>query len=183
MGIDFGGGSTIVKTAGITLNTLVFNAAGQGCAATNATPGYFGAKNGGTTYYSGASGWEINSADWQSGLNTTNGVFTCPVAGLYAMGYNGIHNGGGNIPTGLNTYGYAGFGRNGALSYFVHWNMSPGGSSWLNGGQSVLFQCFAGDTLALWVNHAPSPVGPNSVSSNYGLYPNEHHAVWCKLVG
>src|SRR6478736_8071924 len=185
MGIDIGG-ATIVKTAGITLNTsLVFNAAGQATA--NAAPGYTGYKSGGTVYYSGVSGWEITASVWQSGLNTTNGVFTCPVTGLYAMGYNGIHKGGSNIPTGLNTYGYSAFCKNGVMVYWVHWNQATsataGFTSWNTGGCSALFSCVAGDTLALFINRSPTSLAPDSQSQNFGLYPDAHHAVWCKLVG
>jgi hypothetical protein len=181
MGLDIGG-NTIIKTAGIALNTLGFNASGHG--STNAIPGYSGFKSGGSYFYSGVSGWEINATRWQSSLNTTTGVFTCPVAGFYAMGYNGIHNGGSGIPGGLNTYGYAGFAKNGALSYFVHWNQgSASDTGWNGGGTSALFSCAAGDTLALFVNRSPTSVAPDSQSQNYGLYPNDHHAVWCRLVG
>jgi hypothetical protein len=185
MGIDIGG-AAIVKNGGngVTLNTsLVFNSAGQGSA--NAVPGYTGWKSGGSTYYSGVSGWEINAAHWQSGLNLTNGVFTCPVAGLYAVGYNGIHKGGSNIPTGYNTYGYAAFAKNGAMSYYVHWNQATvaGNTSWNTGGCSALFSCAAGDTLALFINRSPTSVAGDSQSQNFGLYPDAHSAIWCKLVG
>ncbi|HEY6617417.1 MAG TPA: hypothetical protein VIZ32_22975 [Vicinamibacterales bacterium] len=181
MGIDIGG-NTIVKNASnfISINSLVFSPSGHGT--TNSIPGYAAWKSGGSTYYSAPSGWELNAATWQSGLNLSNGVFTCPVAGLYAMGYNGLHRGGSNIPAGYNTYGYAGFAKNGALSYFVHWNQSTG-TYWNVGGTSALFSCAAGDTLALFVNRPPSPNGPDVYSQNYGLYPSEHQCVWCKLVG
>ena len=184
MGIDIGGATIVTNAgAGLTLNSsLVFNSLGQGTA--NALPGYSGSKNGGSTYYAGVSGWEINTAAWQSGLNTTNGVFTCPVAGLYAVGYNGIHRGGSNVPAGFNTYGYAGFAKNGALSYFVHWNQGAAGTtSWHTGGQSATFSCAAGDTLALFVNRSPTSVGPDCVSQNYGTVPGRSSCVWCKLVG
>jgi hypothetical protein len=180
MGIDIAG-VPIIKNAGagVTLNSsLVFNSAGQGTA--NPIPGYTGYKNSGN-YWSAPTGWETNVAQWQSGLNATNGIFTCPVAGYYAMGYNGIHRGASNLPEGYNTYGYSGFGKNGALSYYVHWNMGTQ-LVWSTGGVSALFSCAAGDTLALYVNRAPTPLPPNYVDG-YGLYPNEHHAIWCKLVG
>jgi hypothetical protein len=182
MGIDIAG-ATIVKTAGITLNTsLVFDASGRGTA--SPIPGYSGYKNGGSTYYSGVSGWEINFAHWQSGLNTTTGVFTCPVAGFYAVGWDGIVRGGSNVPVGFNTYGYGAFTKNGVLSHYVHWNQGSGGNtSWHSGGSAALFSCAAGDTLALFINRSPTSVAPDSQSQNYGLYPNAHHVVWCKLVG
>src|SRR4029077_5434681 len=181
MGFDIAGIPIVSNAGGITFNnTLDFNAAGQGSA--RPIPGYAAWKGGGSTYYAGVSGWELNTASWQSSLNLANGVFTCPVAGIYAMGYNGIHRGGGNIPTGLNTYGYSAFAKNGAMAYHTHWNMGPA-NQWNTGGASALFQCAAGDTLALFVNRSPSPVGPDCVSQNFGLYPDTHHCVWCKLVG
>ena len=182
MGIDIAG-ATIVKNVnnGVTFNNaLYFDSVGRGSA--NSTPGYVAFEVSGSNYYSATTGWVMNTARWQSGLNLSNGVFTCPVAGYYAMGYNGIHRGGSNIPAGFNTYGYAGFAKNGGLSYFVHWNQGTG-TSWNTGGTSALFSCAAGDTLALFVNRSPSPTSPDAVSQNYGLYPDQHHGVWCKLVG
>lgn len=183
MGFNIGG-NTIVKNAGggVTLNTLVFNSAGQGTA--NPIPGYCGFQQGGGTYYSTTAGWPINGARWSSGINLSNGVFTCPVAGLYAIGYNGIHRGGQSVPAaGNNTYGYAGFAKNGTLSYYCHWNIGDN-LYWEPNGTSAFFSCAAGDTLTLLVNcDGPLPVSPGARAYNYGLYPNEHHAIWCKLVG
>ena len=184
MGIDIGG-STIVKnaSAGISLNSLVFNPSGHGSA--NALPGYMAWKGGGSTYYSGVNGWEMNTSNWNNlGLNPAlDGRFTCPVAGIYAMGYNGIHRGGSGVPAGFNTYGYGAFAKNGAMSYFVHWNQQGGNTVWNTGGTSALFSCAAGDTLALFINRSPVSAGPDCISQNYGLYPNTHNYVWCKLVG
>ena len=184
MGLDIAGATIVTNAAsGVSLNMLVFNSIGQGTA--NAIPGYLGAKNAGANYFSGTTGWEMNNFSWQSGMHPTNGIFTCPVAGIYAMGYNGIHRGGSGRPAGLNTYGYSCFAKNGVMAYHTHWNQGSltATTVWHSGGASGLFQCAAGDTLALFVNRAPSPVGPDCQAQNYGLYPNEHHAVWCKLVG
>jgi hypothetical protein len=184
MGIDIGGIPIVANAShGLTLNNvLAFNHDGQGSA--NPIPGYAGWKgshNG--LYYSGPSGWEINNVIWQSGLNTSNGVFTCPVAGLYALGWNGIHRGGSNFPSGFNTYGYGAFAKNGVMKYWVHWNCVNSTNYWVTGGASALFSCAAGDTLALFINRSPTSVGPDCVSQNLGLYPEAHHCVWCKLVG
>lgn len=184
MGLDIGG-AKIIKNAGngITLNSLVFDSVGRGAA--NPIPGYNGYKSGGSTYYSAPAGWEINAANWQSSLNTGNGIFTCPVAGFYAMGYNGIHKGGSNIPTGYNTYGYFAFCKNGVATYWVHCNQATvaGNTVWNTGGTSVLFSCAAGDTLALLINRVPGASSPDSIPQNFGLYPDGHHGVWCRLVG
>ncbi len=182
MGIDIGG-ATIVKTAGITINTsLVFNAAGQG-RANDQLPGYAGWKSGGSTYYSATTGWEVNLANWKAGLNLSNGVFTCPVAGIYAMGFNGILNGGSGNPAGYDTFSYYGFAKNGvANGCYGHCNKTLT-NGWNTGGQSALFQCAAGDTLALFVNRPPVSAGPSAIAQNTGMYPDAHHAVWCRLVG
>ncbi len=110
-------------------------------------------------------------------------MFTCPVAGYYAIGYNGIHNGGSGIPATFNTYGYGGFAKNGSLAYWNHWNLSSN-NSWNTGGTSALFFCAAGDTLTMHINTAPAPTGTGDAHTyNTGLYPDSHHAVWCKRVG
>ena len=185
MGLDIGGNTIVKSGTGIALNSLVFNSAGQGT--TNTAAGYSGWKGGGSTYYSGVSGWEINQTQWNAnGLNPAlNGIFTCPVAGLYAVGYNGLHRGGSGIPAGFNTYGYSCFAKNGAMNYHTHWNQSTaaGNTYWNTGGASGIFSCQAGDTLALFINRAPSPASPDGISQNYGMYPDSHHCVWCKLVG
>lgn len=160
---------------------LTFNS--QGYSVATALPGYSGFKSSAANWllYSGTSGWEINNARWSGGgLNTTNGVFTCPVAGYYAVGFNGIANGGSNWDDGT-SYGYAGFAKNGALSYFIHWNLVSG-NAWDNCGGSSIFQCAAGDTLAFFINRSPSPVG-SAQTYGRGWYPDDHHAVWCVLVG
>jgi hypothetical protein len=104
------------------------------------------------------------------------------------MGYNCIHRGGTGIPSsGVVTSGYACFSKNGVQTYFIHWNQAlyniPGYTSWNSGGQSMLFNCAAGDTLIFAVNVAPAPANAVAVSNNYGKYPNYHGAVWCRLVG
>jgi hypothetical protein len=181
MGFDVGGSTITASGTGINLNTLNFD--GNGYMAVGALPGYSGYKDvtGEDVGYSTGSGWKVNIARWSSGLNTSTGVFTCPVAGLYAVGFNGIANGGSNV--GTNTYGYAAFAKNGALSYWIHWNLATT-NAWNQSGGSSVFSCAANDLLTFHINQSPAPVaGASASGANYGWYPHEHHAVWCVFLG
>ena len=159
MGIDISGLTINSLNSGISINPgITFNSSGYG--SNLALPGYSGFKDivGDDFQYSAPAGWPINVAKWSGGgLNTTNGVFTCPVAGYYAIGFNGIANGG--VTDAGNTVGYAGFAKNGVLLYYTHTNKSIT-NGWQQGGGSSLFQCAAGDTLALFISRAPAPTGP-----------------------
>lgn len=182
MGIDISGLTINSVSSGIQINPgITFNSSGYGY--NSALPGYSGYKDiaGNDVYYSAVTGWPINVAKWDGGgLNTTNGVFTCPVAGYYAVGFNGIANGGSIVAP--NTAGKAGFAKNGVLSYYIHWNKS-GTNAWSQSGGSSLFQCAVGDTLAFFINRAPAPVTSEAQTYNAGWYPHNHHAIWCVLVG
>lgn len=183
MGLNIAGVS-ITSTAGSGLQIspgMVF--ANTGYAYVDSVPGYSGWKDisGNDIYYSAVAGWEINTTAWSGGgLNTTTGVFTCPRSGYYAVGFNGIANAGQFIDAGT-SYGYAGFAKNGALSYYIHWNISST-NSWQQVGGSSLFECAANDTLAFFVNRSPSPV-VGGQTYNRGWWPHNHHAIWCALVG
>lgn len=183
MGVNIGGNTINPSGSGIALNTnFVFNSSGYGTV--SGLPGYSGWKGGSDGWFSSTgSGWQINNVQWQNGLNTSNGVFTCPVAGYYACGFDGILNGGSNIPTGRNTYGYAAFLVNNAMNYWMHWNLATT-NSWNNGGMCAIFSCAAGDTITLKINQSPVPASEAFYGGlNYGAYPENHHAVWCVLVG
>jgi hypothetical protein len=183
MGIDIAG-ATIIKNAGggVTLNMLVFNAAGQGSA--NPNVGYAGYKNGGDgLLYSTVTGWPVGATFWNSGLNGATGVFTCPIAGIYAMGFNDLWRGGSNFPSGQNTYAYGAFCKNGVMSYHSHNNDRTDLNYWEEGGFSHTFVCQAGDTLALFVNRAPSPVNAGAQTNNLGANPDSFGGVWCRMVG
>lgn len=180
MGFDIASASIATSGTGINLNGFVFD--GSGYATSGTLPGYSGWKDvSGDDYQaSTGSGWRINNANWNSGLNTTNGVFTCPVAGMYAVGFNGIANGGSNLS---NTYGYAAFAKNGALSYWIHWNLSQT-NAWNQSGGSSVFSCAANDLLTFHINQSPTPTaGATYGGPNYGWYPHNHHAVWCVFLG
>jgi hypothetical protein len=182
MGLNVGGNTVAASGSGIAINTnFVFDANGFGTVA--GLSGMNGSLSGGSRYQSTGSGWVANNVGWSSGYNAGTGVFTAPVAGYYAVGFNGILNGGSNIPSGQNTFGYSGFAKNGALSYFNHWNVT--GSAWNNGGFSATFYCTAGDTLALYVNQSPTPTSQATFGSayNYGAYPDNHHCMWVVLIG
>lgn len=183
MGIDISSLTINSANSGIIINPgITFNSLGY--ASNSALPGYSGYKDiaGNDVLYSPVTGWPINMTKWNGGgLNTTNGVFTCPVAGHYAVGFNGISNGGGTDSVG-NTVGYMGFAKNGVLTYYIHINKAAT-NGWQQGGGSSLFKCVVGDTLAFFINRAPSPVGPVTQANNRGWYPHNHHAIWCVLVG
>lgn len=178
MGVDIAGNTISTSGSGIAVNGgFTFN--GSGVPSKTGLPGFCGYKGGGNgLYYSATTGWEVNNCPtFNNGLNTTNGVFTCPVAGYYAMGFNGILNG----SSSASDYGYACFAKNGVATYWIHWNIN---NAWNNGGCSSLFDCAAGDTLCLLIN-APNMPAYNSIArtNGRGLYPEHHHCVWCVYVG
>jgi hypothetical protein len=183
MALYVGSSNILPSGSGLTVNSnFAVNASGY-ASTTTALPGYSGWKDigGNDQYYSATTGWPINGTSYTSGhLNTSTGVFTCPVSGYYAVGFNGIANGGSWTGSG-NGYGYAGFAKNGALSYFIHFNVSTS-NAWNQGGGSSVFNCVAGDTLALFINQSPAPAA-GSQSYNTGWYPHNHHAIWCVLIG
>jgi hypothetical protein len=178
MGLDISGSTILAAGSGLTINSG-FSINASGYAAPTNLPGYSGYRSGGSLYYSTGSGWIINGTSWNSiALNTSTGVFTCPVAGFYAVGFNGIAIGYGTE----GSYGYAGFGKNGALSYYIHWNLADG-NAWQQSGGSSVFNCAVNDTLSFYINQSPSPVATAAITNNRGWYPDNHHAVWCILIG
>ena len=186
MGFDIAGSTIAASGTGISLNGYSIDGNGYASFGTGGSlPGYSGWKDvAGDDYQaSTGSGWKINNANWYVGLNTTTGVFTCPVAGLYAVGFNGIANGGSSVGSPANTFGYAAFAKNGALNYWIHWNLGPT-NAWNQSGGSSVFSCAVNDTLSFYINQSPSPVSTAYYGAqNYGWYAHNHHAIWCVFLG
>jgi hypothetical protein len=183
MGFDIGGSTIAASGTGISLNGYAFD--GNGYATSGTLAGYSGFKDiaGNDFQASTGSGWVINNVRWNSGLNTSTGVFTCPVAGLYAVGFNGIANGGSSVGSPANTYGYAAFAKNGAINYWIHWNLAAT-NAWNQAGGSSVFSCAVNDTLSFYINQSPTPVANAFYGGqNYGWYAHEHHAIWCVFLG
>lgn len=185
MAIYVGGSTVAASGSGITLNSgFAFNANGVGAIAdlpgfnarnANGASGYLG------WYSSTGTGWPLGQISWQSGLS--GALFTCPIAGYYAVGYNGIHNGGSFTGSPATTYGYAAILQNDTIVYWNHWNVSSS-NAWNNGGLCGVLNCAANDTIRMKVNQSPVPfAGASYGTQNLGLYPDTHHNVWCVLVG
>ncbi len=178
MGLNIGGQTVTASDTGVAFNTnCIFNS--NGLTTINGLPGYE-SENNSATYYSLVTGTP-SVAKWTSGqLNGSTGVFTAVVAGFYFAAYQGIHNGGSGVPPGYNAYGYGGWAKNGALSYFIHWNVTA--SPWNQGGAFAIFNLAVGDTLALFINRSPAPVADGQ-AANAGLYPIAHGSFYVILIG
>jgi hypothetical protein len=182
MGFNIGGQTISASGTGIALNTNTVFSSG-GLSTVTGLPGFNAFNNSGGQYYSLTTGTPTNP-QWTSGqLVNATGVFTATVAGYYFVSYDGIHNGGQNIPAAHNTYGYGGWAKNGALSYYNHWNVST--SAWNQGGAFAIFSLAVGDTVALFINRAPTPLSEAGATGgyNYGLYPSQHGSLFAILIG
>lgn len=94
--------------------------------------------------------------------NTSNGRFTCPVSGAYAMFMQAI----GWASPG---YGYVDIYKNGGgAGPFAHYNLSslPGGSNWANINVNAVVNCSAGDYLQFYIR---------TVGGNNGIYGANHN--------
>lgn len=179
MGFDIGGQTIAASGTGIAFNTNTVFTSG-GLSTVTGLPGYASMNNSGSQYYSLTTGTPT-TAIWTSGqLVGGTGVFTATVAGYYFASYDGIHNGGENIPAGHNTYGYGAWCKNGVLTYYNHCNVTT--SAWNQGGAFAIVYLAVGDTLAQFFNRSPTPVS-ESQTYNYGLYPSQHGSFFVILIG
>jgi hypothetical protein len=94
--------------------------------------------------------------------NTSNGRFTCPVAGAYAMFYQ-------TIAWASPGYGYVDVYKNGSgTGMFAHYNLTnlPGGNNWANLNVNAVIDCAANDYLQFYIR---------TVGGNNGAYPSAHN--------
>lgn len=94
--------------------------------------------------------------------NTSNGRFTCPADGAYAMFMQAI---GWAAPG----YGYVDIYKNGSFyGPFAHYNISalPGGGNWANINVNAVAVCNAGDYLQFYIR---------AVGGNNGIYGASHN--------
>jgi microcystin-dependent protein len=94
--------------------------------------------------------------------NTSNGRFTCPVAGAYAMFYQ-------TIAWASPGYGYVDVYKNGSgTGMFAHYNLTnlPAGNNWANLNVNAVIDCAANDYLQFYIR---------TVGGNNGAYPSAHN--------
>lgn len=159
-GLTFGSSSTKLDASGRFINPNM--------------PGFFGSKTS-TATQNRQYPWLINSTTLNINTcwNTSTGVFTCPIAGLYYTSWNGICYGGSSTTATSTRSGYVGLIRNGVLYNFTHWNTND---VWDTQNIQAIISCASGDTLAWSVNIAPGPVG----STDAGAYGSNHNmsTIW-----
>lgn len=98
--------------------------------------------------------------------NTSNGIFTCPVAGAYYMGFQGIAS---SSPG----YGYIRAYKNGInQGMFAHYNLNAG--SWNTPSLNAIIDCAANDQLTFVVE---------TIAGNAGFYGSEHNTQSIMLLG
>jgi hypothetical protein len=176
--IDIGGKQITAASGALSFAGISFDSSGR-AVGTTTQPGFNGSKNTSDVYQSQSGvAWPINSVQWTSG-NHSNGVFTCPIAGVYLCSAAGIMTGYGQT----STHGYAGFSRNGVNEVYMHWNQSVT-NAWTCGGTAQLFNCAAGDTLRFHVNGPPlsnyntgSAYGAQT-APGYGWFNQQHHNIF-----
>lgn len=96
--------------------------------------------------------------------NNANGVWTCPVAGLYFAQMGGIA---GGTALGAVSYGYPQILRNGAVIHFNHFNHA---SYWEYANLSAVVNCAAGDTLSFQISLGSGTAGGFYGGSGHGCF-------------
>ena len=140
-------------------------------------PGFFGSKTG-TAAQIRQYPWVINSTSLNINTcyNTTTGVFTCPVTGLYYTSWGGICYGGTTDVATTARSGYVGVVKNGVSQVFSHWSTND---SWDGQNLETILYCSAGDTIAWAVHIAPAPDNGNG----FGAWGNNHNMSTIWLIG
>jgi len=98
-----------------------------------------------------------------SHYNTSNGRFTCPVSGAYALFFQAI-------AWCSPGYGYVDIYKNGSfIMPFAHYNLSTlsGGNNWANVNLNAVINCSASDYLQFYIR---------TVSGNNGIYGASHNS-------
>jgi hypothetical protein len=161
-GIVFGGSTSKVDSAGRLISPT--------------NPATWAAKIG-TASASRQYPWVANNATMNIGThwNTSTGVFTCPVAGLYYMAWSGICQGGASTVATTTLAGYVGVIKNGSLVTYSHWNTC---NYWEGMNLETIVPCAVNDTLSFAINIAPAPVNGTS-----GAYGDNHNSLCIWLIG
>lgn len=94
--------------------------------------------------------------------NASTGLFTCPVAGKYLVGMNGIAAGQGQ-GNGA-SHGYFAIMKNGGTYVYSHWST---GGYWGHVTESCIMDCALGDTISFSINTSPGPQASPQVNGWY----------------